>query len=69
MVPYEITVQGLIDIDWSLWYTNMEVMPDASRGVTLIRGRARDQAELYGVIHLIRDLNLVLLKLEQIPQE
>jgi hypothetical protein len=65
MIRYQIVIQGLLSIDWSFWFEGMQVTPDSVRGVTCISGMACDQAELYGIINLLRDLNLIILKFEQ----
>jgi hypothetical protein len=69
MFRYRIIIKGLLDIDWSLWFEGMQVTPDSVQGVTCINGSARDQAELYGIINLIRDLNLIILKFKQTEDE
>jgi hypothetical protein len=68
VVTYQMVVQGVLDSDWSLWNEGMRVTPSVE-GVTRITGTARDQAEVFGILNLIRDLNLTLLKFEQTPEQ
>jgi hypothetical protein len=65
MTTYRIIIQGLLGAEWSSWFEGSRVTPDIVSGVTRIEGEVHDQAELYGIINQIRDLNLTILQLEQ----
>jgi hypothetical protein len=64
---YQIRVRGAIDPHWSDWFDGMAVTYDAS-GDTLLVGPLADQAALYGVLHRIRDLGLMLLAVARLPE-
>jgi len=64
---YQIRVRGALDPHWSEWFDGMAVTYDAN-GDTLLTGLLADQAALYGVLHRIRDLGLILLAIAQLPE-
>jgi len=66
MALYQIVVQGLLDASWSEWFEGMQVTPELALGVTCLTGMARDQAELFGMLNRLRDLNLVIVKVERL---
>jgi len=61
---YEVTVEGVLDAEWSDWLGGLEITPQAD-GNTLLVGPLRDEAALHGLLNKIRDLGLVLLSLER----
>jgi hypothetical protein len=63
---YQIRVRGALDPHWSDWFDSMTIACDAS-GDTLLIGPLADQAALYGVLHRIRDLGLILLAVARLP--
>ena len=63
---YQIRVRGALDPHWSGWFDGMAIADDA--GDTLLIGPLADQAALYGVLHRIRDLGLILLAVAQLPE-
>ena len=65
---YQIRVRGTLDPHWSDWFDGMAIVYDAS-GDTLLRGPLADQAALYGMLHRIRDLGLVLLAVVRLPED
>lgn len=65
---YQIRVRGTIDPHWSGWFDGMAISHDAG-GDTLLVGPLADQAALYGVLHRIRDLGLMLLAVAQLPEQ
>ena len=65
MATYQIIVLGLLEADWSLWLDGIQVTPEPEQGVTCITGTACDQAELFGVLNRLHQLNLVVLRFEQ----
>ena len=64
---YEIRIKGFVDPGWD-WLTGFSVTYIES-GETLVSGRIVDQAALHGLFARIRDLNLVLLAVNQIDPE
>lgn len=57
---YEIRFLGHLPSQWSAWFEGLEIAnhPD---GEATLSGPFRDQAELYGVLDKLRDLNLPLI--------
>jgi hypothetical protein len=66
-VRYQIRVRGALDPHWSDWFDNMAITYEAG-GDTLLVGLLADQAALYGVLHRIRDLGLILLAVAELPE-
>jgi hypothetical protein len=64
---YQIRVRGTLDPHWSDWFDTMAITNEAG-GDTLLVGPLADQAALYGVLHRIRDLGLILLAVAQVPE-
>ncbi len=60
MRTVEILVQGCIDEHWSGWFAGLSIS-HTETGDTLLTGEVKDQAALYGVLSLLRDLGLPLL--------
>ena len=63
---YQIRVRGTLDPRWSHWFDGLAIAHDAN-GDTLLSGTLVDQAALYGMLHRIRDLGLVLLAVARQP--
>jgi hypothetical protein len=61
-VVYQIRVRGVLDPQWSDWFDEMIVSPQAD-GETVLFGPVRDQSALHGILAKIRDLGLPLLSL------
>lgn len=59
---YTIRLEGHIDQRWLNAFENLTLILEPN-GETLIKGEF-DQAALYGVLNLIRDLGLVLIAVE-----
>jgi hypothetical protein len=69
---YEICVNGRLGRQSSIWFDDMAVTVDEGTMPprTVIYGRVRDQAALYGLISRARDLGLTLLSVKRVgPQE
>ncbi len=64
---YAIRIKGLLDPHWD-WLENLTVT-HLEHGETLICGPILDQAALHGVLARIRDLNLMLLAVNQIDPD
>jgi hypothetical protein len=61
---YEIHVKGLIDECWSDYFSGLTVQHHAD-DISVLIGELRDQAALFGVLLMIRDLGIPLIKVEQ----
>ena len=66
LANYEILVQGQLDACWSEWLEGMSITPLDS-GDTLLSGSLPDQSALYGLLNRLRDMNLRLLWVRQVP--
>jgi len=60
MHKVEIRVKGRMDNHWSEWFRDFEVIA-AEEDETIILGKAKDQAAIYGLIAKLRDLGLTLI--------
>ena len=65
---YQISVRGMLDPHWAEWFAGMAITYDAG-GDTLLIGPLADQAALYGVLHRIRNLGLMLLAVARLPEQ
>jgi hypothetical protein len=63
---YEIRIKGHLDQRWAAWFEGMTLTPE-DNGETLITGPVIDQAALYGLLKIIRDLGLSLISVCQVP--
>ncbi len=64
---YQIRIEGKIGSNWSDWFSGLSVT-SGPNNETLLIGPLRDQAELHGVLMKIRDLHLVLISVNRLPQ-
>lgn len=62
---YEIRVKGALDPDWAEWFEGME-LEHAIEDETVLRGKVRDQAALFGMLNKLRNLGLELLDVRRI---
>jgi hypothetical protein len=62
--PYRIVVKGRLNDNWRDWFGRIELTVEGENSV--ITGQFPDQAALHGTLNKIRDLNLVLLKVEKL---
>jgi hypothetical protein len=67
MHTYAIRVAGHIAPRWAAWL-GMKLRHE-NDGTTVFTGELADQSALFGVLTKIRDLNLPLLHVEQIPSD
>ena len=65
---YEIKVEGHLDHYWSDWFNGWEIRYQEDSTTSLI-GTVVDQAELYGHIDQLRDLNLPLIFAKRVDPE
>lgn len=61
---YAITVRGHLDPCWSEWFDGWTLACTES-GETILSGPVADQAALHGLLMRIRDLNLILIAVNQ----
>ena len=65
---YEIVVRGQLDTDWSGWFEGLTITHN-DRGETIISGPIRDQAALYGILNMMRDMALFLISVKYMADE
>jgi hypothetical protein len=67
---YELRVKGCMDeIFWSDWFGSFDYEIDLEKQETRLRGLIRDQAELYGLLSLLRNRGLTLISVQQMYQD
>lgn len=64
---YEIHIEGDISSRWSDWFAGLDIQ-EGSNHETILTGVLQDQAALHGVLMKIRDLHLVLISVNRLPQ-
>ncbi len=62
---YQILVQEPITPCWSDWLNDIKIQR-TEEGVTQLTGRIIDQTALYGLLNILRDLNLTLLSVRRV---
>ena len=67
-VRYQITVEGVLEPRWSVWFDGLKVTSDAS-GRTTIAGPVTDQAALHGLLTKVRDLGLPLVAVDRVEPD
>jgi len=65
MSIYQISVQGQLDQQWSLWFEGLTVSVGED-DETVLTGVVADQAALHGLLRKIRDLGMPLLAVTRI---
>jgi hypothetical protein len=68
MQHIEIRIKGKIEERWSVWFEDLKISY-TEQNETVLTGPVRDQAELYGLIAKLRDLNLSLRSLICVDQK
>ena len=63
-VWYQIRVRGWLDESWGEWFEDMKIAH--AENETVLRGRVRDQAALYGILNKLRNLGLELVEVRRI---
>ena len=63
MLQVEIRVQGHLDEDWAKWLEGFDIF-HAESDETILTGKVKDQAALYGLIAKLRDLGVSLLAVD-----
>ena len=64
---YEIRVRGHLDTHWLAWFDGWTVT-NLENGEVLLRKFGVDQSALHGALNKIRDLNLTLVAVMQLPK-
>lgn len=67
-IGYEIRVRGHLDPHWSAWFEGWTIR-NLENGEMLLRSTKADQSGVHGALNKIRDLNLTLISVVQIPAE
>lgn len=62
---YKLRVDGHLDEHWSTWFDGLTLIREDD-GTTTLRGVVTDQAELYGLLMKVRDLDVTLISVEVI---
>ena len=62
---YEIRIKNCIDLDWSNWFEDLEILQEQD-GTTLLIGPVSDQSALYGLLKLVHQLGLQLISVNKI---
>jgi len=62
-VSYVIEVLGCIGEDWSEWFNGLSIQCHEDKGISMIYGDIKDQAELFALLTKIRNLGLSLFRL------
>ena len=65
---YEIKLQGQLDTKWSEWFYGMAIIHEGD-GITTLCGPLPDQTVLHSVLDRIRDMNLLLISVNQIVSD
>ena len=62
---YQIRIVGQLDSRWTDWFGGMTVTVE-DNGDTLLTGAVNDQAALYGLLRLVRDLGMPLVSVNRV---
>lgn len=63
---YQIKVKGELDPAWAEWFEGLVIQHDCE-GNTLLSGHIVDHTSLHSILLKIRDLNLKLVSVNEIP--
>lgn len=59
MLHVEIQLQGSLDMNWTSWLEGF-IFTYTEQGETIVTGKVKDQAALYGLMSKLRDLGVKL---------
>ncbi len=62
---YRLRLQGHFDAEWADWLLEAAATFDGDQ--TILTGKVRDQAALFGLLSYLRDLGAPLLAVEYLP--
>ena len=65
---YRIRVKGHLDPTWSAWFDGLSITHEPE-GESVLSGPITDQAELFGVLIKVHDMNLVLVSVNPADSE
>jgi hypothetical protein len=65
---YRLRLQGRVAADWTDWLSDPVVWVDSAGvgSITVVTGKVRDQAALFGLLTFVRDLAVPLIAVELI---
>ena len=64
-IVYQIRVKDHLGEEWAAWFAPL-VIQNQANGEATLTGPVRDQAELFGLLMKVRDLNLTLVAVNQL---
>jgi hypothetical protein len=64
-VVFQIRIEGHLDDQWTDWFGGMTITLEEN-GDTLLTGPVADQAVLYGLLRMVRDLGMRLLSVNRV---
>ena len=67
MYKYEIVVRAHLHHFWEHWFGDFQI-EHLPNGDTKLWGELPDQAAVYGIISMLRDLNLQLISVQKVPE-
>jgi hypothetical protein len=65
-ISYQIRVQGHLDITLIEWFAPLNISNEGT-GEAILTGPVRDQAELFGILLKLYNLNFTLIAVQPIP--
>jgi hypothetical protein len=65
---YMIRVKSHLDLHWTDWFDGIAII-HTEDGHTILTGEIIDQPALHGLLEKIRNLNLILVSVEQMDEE
>ncbi len=69
---YKIKIKGELDKTWSLWLGNVDIRTEQTEDngvITTLTVELIDQSALFGILDHIRDLNLLLVSVNQLGED
>lgn len=65
VLTYQIKIEGHLSQQWTDWFGGLTITLE-DNGNTLLTGPIVDQAELYGVLRMVRDLGTPLISVNRL---
>lgn len=66
-IIYQIRIKELLDDQWAEWFSPLVIQNEPTGGTSLT-GPVRDQAELFGLLTKVSDLNLTLVAVNRLVE-
>lgn len=63
----KIKISGFLDKNWEHWFKDMDITYEGKN--TIFTGSVKDEANLHGILNLIRDLNLKLISVHTLREK